>query len=287
MLSEDSYKQRKLKYLLLGLCLWFSGCRPDHSGQSNSVGALRIATTTSTRDSGLLDQLLPAFTRNTPCDLSVIAVGTGAALKMGEQGEADVLIVHAPNSERQFMQERHGQRHASFMKNYFILVGQAADPAQIKHLAPDQALQQIGRQNQRFVSRGDDSGTHKRELQLWGEPGCPLLESYIETGQGMGNTLMIANELQAYTLCDMATYLRFQHKIELVPLVSTHPLLENRYSVITVNPSKSSKINADLANRFFSFLQSAEAFQIIQKYQLHNSTLFEPITSTASLDDSQ
>ncbi len=286
MLSDDSPKTRNLKYLLLGLCLYVAGCQPNHSEQSKPVGALRIATTTSTRDSGLLDQLLPAFTRNTPCDLSVIAVGTGAALKMGEQGEADVLIVHAPISEQQFMDEKHGQRHASFMKNYFVLVGQAADPAQIKHLAPDLALKEIASKHQRFVSRGDDSGTHKRELQLWDDPAPPSFEGYTETGQGMGNTLIIANELQAYTLCDMATYLRFQHKIELIPLVSDHPLLENRYSVITVEPSKNSKINGDLANRFFTFLQSSEAMQIIREYQLHNATLFEPITSTASPDNS-
>ncbi len=257
------------------LCLVACSKQPDLPSKS-----LRIATTTSTRDSGLLDELLSVFIQDTPCDISVIAVGTGAALKLGEQGEADLLIVHAPNSEQQFMSAKHGLRHAPFMKNEFIILGPSADPVNIRQLSPGEALQQIAAENHSFISRGDDSGTHKRELELWEDvKQHPDFEAYHESGQGMGNTLIIANQLQAYTLSDMATYLRFRDKIDLVPLVTNGSSLENRYSVITVNPAKNDKINSETARQFFTFLTSSKAAEIIADYQLHETALFTPLVT--------
>lgn len=239
---------------------------------------LRIATTTSTRDSGLLDVLLPEFTASYPCDLSVIAVGTGAALKLGQQGEVDLLIVHAPEAEAEFMQNQYGKQHRPFMKNYFVLLGHPDKSADFKNLSISQALQTIAEKNLTFVSRGDDSGTHKKELELWSTARSHLdFKSYTETGQGMGNTLMIANELKAFTLCDAGTYLQFQDKIALSPVSSHDELLENRYSVITVTPDQNQQINAEAAQELYNFLNSKKAAALIKNYQLNGNPLFTPL----------
>lgn len=251
------------------------GCnRPAQTNQQ----ALWIATTTSTRDSGLLDVLLPEFTALYPCDLSVIAVGTGAALKLGQRGEVDVLIVHAPTAEAEFMNNKHGKQHRPFMKNYFVLLGHPDKSAELKNLSISQALKTIAKNNLGFVSRGDDSGTHKKELELWDQSQVrPDFESYTETGQGMGNTLMIASELQAFTLCDAGTYLQFQNKITLSPITCNEELLENRYSVITVRPEKSAQINEQAAEELYKFLNSKKAASLIENYQFNGEPLFTPL----------
>ena len=244
----------------------------------NGQQKLRIATTTSTRDSGLLDILLPEFRDSYPCDISVLAVGTGAALKLGQQGEVDILLVHAPAAEAEFMEGKHGDLHRPFMKNYFIFLGHPDKSAGLKNLSTSQALKTIAKNNLVFISRGDNSGTHKKELELWGNSAArPEFEAYTETGQGMGNTLMIANELQAFTLCDAGTYLRFQDKIELRPVTSNQELLANRYSVITVAADKNDQINAEAAREFYQFLNSERAAAVIQNYQLNGKTLFTPL----------
>ena len=238
---------------------------------------LRLATTTSVRDSGLLDRLLPLFESQHDCRVDVVAVGTGAALKLGENGDADALLVHAPVSEKKFMKAGHGTRREELMYNYFIILGPADDPAQIKGLDAVNAFQKIAEGKFCFLSRGDDSGTHKRELAIWQEAGGrPEWSDYLETGQGMGTTLAMAYEKQGYVLADEATYLNFKDKIDLVKLSGESESLINRYSVITVNPNKSTKINETLATDLADFLISPEAQQLIQDYKIAGQQLFFP-----------
>ncbi len=267
----------RLRYVALCMFLMMTvGCS-DSSQQD--VPKLRIATTTSTRDSGLLDVLLPEFTKSYPCDLSVIAVGTGAALKLGREGEVDLLIVHAPEAEAEFMADAHGQQHRPFMKNHFVLLGPPQESPPLKQLSIHQAFEYIAKNHLRFVSRGDDSGTHKKELALWQASNTDRqFDEYTETGQGMGNTLMIASELRAFTLCDAGTYLRFQQKIELSPVLSDQDPLENRYSVITVHPGKNSQINQEAAMKLFDFLTSAKTAALIENYQFNGQSLFTPVS---------
>ena len=256
--------------------MYLSGCNQTlRNGQQK----LRIATTTSLRDSGLLDILIPEFIASYPCDISVLAVGTGAALRLGQQGEVDLLLVHAPTAEAEFMEGKHGDLHRPFMKNYFLFLGHPDKSAGLKNLSISQALKTIAQNNLVFVSRGDDSGPHKKELELWSHSTSrPEFESYTETGQGMGNTLMIASELQAFTLCDAGTYLRFQDKIDLRPVTSNQEILVNRYSVITVAADKNNQINTEAEREFYHFLNSDRSATLIQNYQLNGKTLFTPLT---------
>ncbi len=164
------------------------------SESDRAGGVLRLASTTSTRDSGLFDVLLPPFEAEHKCRIDVIAVGTGAALKLGESGDVDAVLVHARAAEEAFMEAGHGIRHEPVMHNFFIIVGPQDDPAGISGLSADQALQQIAAKRQAFVSRGDDSGTHKMELGIWKLSGeRPAWDGYLEAGQGMGPTLVIAD----------------------------------------------------------------------------------------------
>ncbi len=259
---------------LLTVSLSLTGC----GGNSEpSTSTLRLATTTSTRDSGLLDYLLPEFERENGCRADVIAVGTGAALKLGEAGDADVLLVHARAAEEAFMKAGHGIRHEEIMANYFTILGPEGDPAKIRDTDALDALKQISQGEFRFVSRGDDSGTHKRELALWQQAGIqPAWHDYIESGQGMGPSLIMADEKRAYILCDMGTYLRFQKKVDLIPLTAQSESLRNPYAVIVVDPKKSSKINAPLAQAWVDFLISKNGQQLIGGYRMAGEQLFEP-----------
>jgi tungstate transport system substrate-binding protein len=268
--------------LLAVLSLLSGGCseQTTETGQpaTRSSHQLRLATTTSTRDSGLLDELIPKFQAKYNCQVTVIAVGTGAALKLGQRGEVDVLIVHAPAAEQAFMRDGHGVTHQPFMENYFVILGPANDPANIKDKPATTAFKLIANRY-RFASRGDDSGTHMKELGLWKALGrTPPIMNYFETGQGMANTLLIAEEKQAYVLTDRATYLRFNKRLTLVPLASPHPVLKNRYSVITVTPTKNDMINQRSAIQLAEFLVTPAAQKTISEYKIQNQTLFTPLT---------
>ena len=254
--------------------MFLVGCSQN---MSDRIDVLRLATTTSTRDSELLDQLLPEFEKSHACRVNVIAVGTGAALKLGEAGDVDVLLVHARHAEKKFMDAQHGARHEEIMYNDFVLLGPQNDPAEIRSLAPADALQKIAKGKHRFLSRGDNSGTHMREISLWqATGGRPNWKDYIESGQGMGPTVVMADEKQGYVLADKGTFLRFQEKISLVSLTSDHNTMRNPYAVITVNPEKHKKINGELANQFVDFLISESTQQTIAGYQLFGQTLFHP-----------
>lgn len=265
--------------LLLLLLLTFNspGCREDRS-RAGTKRVLRLATTTSTRDSGLLDKLLPRFETAQNCRVDIIAVGTGAALKLGETGDADILLVHDRRAEEAFMEAGHGIRHEPLMYNYFSILGPQNDPARIRDVACIDALNTIAEGRHRFLSRGDDSGTHRRELDLWKAAGItPSGKHYVETGQGMGRSLIMANEMQGYILADMGTYLKFADKIDLEPLTAASDDLRNTYAAIGVAPDKHRMIADQLANALVEYLISNEAQQLIQSYQIGGRQLFHPL----------
>jgi len=227
-----------------------------------------LATTTSTQDSGLLDVLIPMFEEQTGYTVKTIAVGTGEALKMGEEGNADVLLVHAPSSEVTFMEGGHGQDRFLVMHNDFIIVGPADDPADIKGLEPQDAFVAIFNAGAPFVSRGDDSGTHKKEVSFWQKAELdPTGQAwFFETGQGMGASLTVASEKQAYILTDRATYLSNKDNLQLEILLEGNNTLLNFYHVITVSPAKSDKINYDGAIAFANFMMDAATQEIIGQF---------------------
>ncbi len=245
--------------LLTAMC---ATCRPagtDHATEAATPQRLILATTTSTENSGLLDYILPDFEQQFNIDVQVVAVGTGQALALGEEGNADVLLVHARSREDQFMAEGHGVRREDVMYNDFVIVGPADDPAGIRGMSiAAEAFRAIAQAQAAFVSRGDDSGTHVKERAIWQEAGIePQGDWYLSAGQGMGAVLTLADEQQAYTLSDRATYLaRTLEGIDLEILVEGDPLLFNPYGVIAVNPDKGPQIQADMADTFIDWLVS-------------------------------
>ena len=254
-----------------------AGCsRTWHEDSARQV--LRLAVTTSTRDSGLLDVLIPVFEQDRPrIRVDVIAVGTGAALRLGEAGDVDVVLVHARVAEDEFMARRCGIRREDVMYNMFEILGPPEDPAGIRGSAPADALQAIAKQRQRFVSRGDESGTHKREQQLWNEGGGrPDWADYIQNGQGMGATLTMADQLNAYVLSDRGTYLNFRQKIRLQPIEVRSESMKNPYGIIVVNPENGPGINVALAQEFVDFVISPEAQQLIDSHRINGEQLFYP-----------
>ncbi|WP_226643447.1 substrate-binding domain-containing protein [Mesobacillus subterraneus] len=231
---------------------------------------LILATTTSTQDSGLLDVLKPDFEEKNNFNLKIIAVGTGQALEMGTRGEADVLLVHAPSAEEEIVKSGDAINRQQVMYNDFILVGPAEDPAKVKGLSVSEALTKITESKATFVSRGDDSGTHKKELALWKDSSLDpktLGDSYIEAGQGMGATLQIASEKKGYTLTDRATYLAQKKNMpDTDILVEGDESLLNIYHVMQVNDEKHDKVNAEGAKAFVEYMVSDDTKKIIKEF---------------------
>jgi tungstate transport system substrate-binding protein len=215
-----------------------------------------LATTTSTADTGLLDALAPRFKEATGYTLKPIAVGSGAAIALGERGEADVVLAHSPAAEQTFMEEGFGAERRMVMVNDFVIVGPPDDPAGIEgNASAIEAMRQIAASQSRFVSRGDESGTHALELRLWEQAGIvPAGEWYIESGTGMGDTLNIANERGAYTIADRGTYLALADRLDLPILVEGDRPLINIYHVITLNPANGQRINTAGGEVFLTFL---------------------------------
>ena len=230
---------------------------------------LILATTTSTQDSGLLDVLVPAFEAQSGFTVQVVAVGSGAALKMGEQGNADVLLVHSPAAENTFMDNAFGTDRRLVMHNYYILVGPVSDPAGIQAATSAvEAFQKIASSGAQFISRGDASGTNTMELVLWKSAGITPVDLawYVETGQGMGATLTVSSEKAAYTLTDRATFLTNQANLQLEMLYQNDSALLNAYHVIVVNHDKWPATNLDGAIAFASFIVSPAGQVIILNY---------------------
>lgn len=256
------------------------------TGSAEGKGTLILATTTSTKDSGLLDEILPVFEEATGYSVDVVSVGSGEAMKMGENGEADVLLVHSPASEKAFVEAGHADEDGrkDVMYNDFILIGPKDDPAGIYAEAPNDAIkafQMLSDTESTFISRSDDSGTHKKELSIWEKCGIePSGDWYVEAGAGMGAVLEMANETLAYTLSDRATWLNLALDEDLMIVCEKDEsgVLYNQYGVICVNPEKNDAINYEGAKAFQNWIVSEETQTLIGEYgvEKYGAPLFTP-----------
>lgn len=273
--------------LFVILSIVFSGCgnvteddnaTKDSSDNTKSKGKIILATTTSTQDSGLLDVLLPEFTKQTGWEVDSIAVGTGEALKMGETGEADVLLVHAKSKEDAFIEAGYGLKRYDVMYNDFLIIG--PNDSIKKNEDVKQTFKMIYDNQYAFVSRGDESGTHTKELDIWKSIGVTPTDNpnYISAGQGMGATILMADEKKAYTLSDRATWLTTKEKTTLDIICEKDSQLLNYYGVIAVNPKLNSKINKEGAQAFVDWIISDETQKVIGEFGVeeYGESLFTP-----------
>ena len=244
---------------------------------------LMMATTTSTDNTGLLDYLIPKFKETTGIDLRWIATGTGKAIKMGENCDVDVLMVHAPASEKKFVNNGFGTDRREIMFNDFVIIGPANDPSGIKGKSIKEALQLIKTRKGVFVSRGDNSGTHKKELSLWKSSNLPVPEKekwYIQTGQGMLATINVATERNGYSMSDRGTYIKYEANLKGNPplkiLVEGDAVLLNQYSVIAINKKHCANARYDLTRQFIKWITGAEAQKMIKDFKLLGKQLFTP-----------
>ena len=252
---------------------------------ASAADSIIVQSTTSTQNSGLFDYMLPKFTAKTGIEVKVVAVGTGQALKNARNGDGDVLLVHAKPAEEKFVADGYGVKRSDLMYNDFVIVGPKSDPAGIgggKDAIA--ALTKLAKAKAPFASRGDDSGTNKKELRLWKEAGiAPQKASgdwYRETGSGMGATLNTAAGMGAYTMSDRATWIAFKNKGDLEILVEGDKRLFNQYGVILVNPKKYPHVNVKAGQAFIDWLLSKEGQAVIASYKLHGQQLFFPNASS-------
>lgn len=265
------------KIFLLGFILviiFILGCRRE-------VSHLILATTTSVESSGLLDALIPVFEKEAEAKVDVIACGTGKAIRLAKNGDCDLILVHDPEAEEKFVKEGYGINRKNIMYNDFVIVGPGNDPAKIKGMSGIiPVLSAIAHKKAPFVSRGDNSGTHKKERGLWERAGLiPEGEWYQETGQGMGVTLVIASQKQAYSLTDRATYLSCKEKVTLNILYERDKLLYNLYSIILVNSKRYPRITSKKGIEFINFLISDKGKKIIKEFgkEEFGEPLFHPM----------
>ena len=244
---------------------------------------LLMATTTSTEDTGLLNVIGPEFKKVSGIDLRWTATGTGKALKLGEDCNVDVLMVHAPDAEKKFVDAGFGLNRKEIMYNDFIIIGPASDPAGVKGKNVKDALQAIQAKKANFVSRGDKSGTHMMELDLWKGSGAPVPEKetwYAQAGQGMMATITIAAEKNGYTLADRGTYIKYENNMQGNPplkiLVEGDQALFNQYSVIAVNPAKCQKAQLELATKFSNWIAGPDGQKLIKEFKVMGKPLFTP-----------
>lgn len=274
----------KLSKSLLGLILVLTVAYP---GKGTAETRIRCASTTSTQNSGLLDYLLPMFEKKTGLKVDVVAVGTGAALEIGKRGDADVVLVHAPDLELTAVKEGFFVNRQEVMYNDFVLIGPAHDPLNLKGMkSAAQAFKAIAAQAFPFVSRGDKSGTHTKELAIWKQAGLDPKGQpwYLEVGQGMEKTQRVADEKRAYTLTDRGTWLatKDKDKLEMVMVLAGDPTLFNQYGVMAVNPEKHPKVKYQEAMQLVNWLISPEGQQAIAAFKdKHGNQLFVPNAKTA------
>jgi tungstate transport system substrate-binding protein len=281
------FKRATLEILILVIFMLATlvGCsqgeNPDSTGDNNQEAKeLKLATTTSTEDSGLLDYLLPEFKKDTGYTVKVIAVGTGQAIEMGEAGDVDVILVHAREAEDKFVADGFGVDRRDVMYNDFLVIGPAEDPAGIKGSNDVKAaFNTIAEKQATFISRGDNSGTHKKEKGIWEQTGITVDSSwYLESGQGMGDTFRMADEKRAYTLIDRATYLANKDQYQLEPMVEGDPVLFNPYGVIPLNPEKFPHVDFEGATQFAEWLTSEKGQKMIGEFGIdkYDQPLFTP-----------
>ena len=275
--------------ILLGVLVISSGCASEGWSPLAAQQRLRVATTTSLYDTGLWGYLEEKFEKEYKVELDVLYAGTGKALEWGRRGDVDVITVHDRPREEQFVAEGYGVERHSFAYNYFVIVGPQSDPAGIENMDPVEAFRKLMEEGQtngdvKFVSRGDNSGTHSKEKSIWQAAGYDYEDVrasgawYMEAGSGMGPILVMANEKSAYTLSDMGTYLAFKGELSLVPLVDKGDILLNVYSVIAVNPEKNKGVKIEMANNLIDFLLSEEIQELIGDYGVeeYGRQLFTP-----------
>lgn len=271
--------------MLISLIVGMLGCGTSTAAPLPPRERLRVATTTSLYDTGLWEYLEPMFEEQYNVELDIIYAGTGKALEYGRRGDVDVITIHCKAKEEEFIAEGYGLQRVPFAYNYFLIVGPVADPAGIKGLSPEEAFKKlIETGSGSFVSRGDDSGTHQKEKAIWKSIGYDyevVQQSgswYIETGMGMGPTLLMASEKSAYTLSDMGTFLSYKGKLNLVPMVDKGDILLNVYSVVAINPEKNPKTNLQMASNLIDFLTSPEIQKLIGNYSVkeYGIQLFTP-----------
>jgi tungstate transport system substrate-binding protein len=265
---------------ILGVALSVIACSAGLNAQANNPFIV-VASTTSTRDSGLFEHILPVFEKKTGIEVRVVAVGTGEAIELAERGDADVLFVHHKASEEQFVAEGQGVKRYPVMWNDFIIAGPKSDPAHIKGMKDAvKAFARMGKAKATFASRGDDSGTNKKELELWEAAGINVEQAsgtwYRELGQGMGPTLNSAAAMNAYTLSDRGTWIAFNNRQNLSILVQGGPNLVNQYGVILVNPKKHPDVKVKEGQAFIDWLISKQGQSTIGAYQLKGQQLFHP-----------
>ena len=253
------------------------------SAHAKSETVLMMATTTSTDNTGLLDYLAPQFNKATGIELRWTATGTGKALKLGENCDVDILMVHAPSAEKKFVSEGFGMDRREIMYNDFVIIGPAADPIGIKGKSIKDALQILRDAQATFVSRGDNSGTHKKELSLWKTAGLQVPEKetwYVQTGQGMLTTISIAADRNGYTMTDRGTYIKYADNMDGNPplniLVQGDTVLLNQYSVIAVNPKQCPNVKHENAMQFIQWVTGPKAQQLIKDFTLLGKSLFTP-----------
>ena len=275
-------KEDKLKkaIMILFSLIILSSCfiKDQKKPQAEELTRLRLATTTSTENSGLLDKLLPAYTKKTGIEVDVIAVGTGKAITLGENGDVDIIMVHSRNRENSFISEGYGVNRRDLMHNDFVILGPSSDPAGIKgSISSTEALKKISETSSDFISRGDDSGTHIREKELWSAAGIiPSGDWYKDIGQGMGAVIIMTNELHGYTLADRGTFLSIRNKIDLIILVEGDSKLFNPYGIIAVNPALHDHVNYEGAMSLIAFLTDREGQAIIRNFKMNDEQLFYP-----------
>ncbi len=272
-------------FILLLVFLSITSCGPASTSNKN----LLLVSTTSTQDSGLLDVLLPAFSQETGYNVQLVAVGSGQALKLGEEGNADVILLHSPTAEKEFMDKGFGTDRRLVMHNDFVIVGPDLDPASLRtQLKAVESFKAVFSSASTFVSRGDESGTHVKELALWKSAGLVPFEQdwYLETGQGQGATLSIASEKGGYAITDRGTFLAYQVNLDLVILFENDPVLLNVYHVITVNPEKWPHVNMEGAQEFADFITSQAGQDIIRNFGVeeYGQPLFFPDADKTDAD---
>jgi len=271
--------------MLIVLVAVMPGCKESKRAPLPPQQRLKLATTTSLYDTGLWGYLEPMFEEKYDVELDIISAGTGIALEYSRRGDVDVITVHSKASEEEFVAEGYGVERVPFAYNYFLIVGPPSDPAGIKGMSPEEACEKLMETGSgSFVSRGDDSGTHSREKAIWKEAGYDYEivqkagDWYIEAGRGMGSTLLMASEKQAYTLSDIGTFLSYKGKTKLEPIVDKGDVLLNVYSAIAVNPEKNPKTSIEMANNLIGFLTSPEIQKLIGNYGVkeYGIQLFTP-----------
>jgi tungstate transport system substrate-binding protein len=271
--------------LLAGLLVLIFSVTQASTAVAIQNPVIRLATTTSTDNSGLLTYLLPKFKKDTGYEVHVIAVGTGKALRLGRDGDVDVVLVHAPGAEQDFVNHHYGIKRYPVMYNDFVIIGNPADPAGIKSSASIiDTFSKIKSSKSLFVSRGDDSGTHKKEKKIWQSAALDATGSwYREAGQGMGKVIQIANELGAYTLTDRGTWLSYKGKVNMDILYEGDAQLFNPYGIIAVNDKRYSDINIKGANALIEWITSKRGQQLIGDYKKFDQVLFVPSAEASSL----